>query len=55
MAITAWSAKVRRSAICLSVKGLTSVRQTLMAPMGMSSRSMGTARMDRISNASRSG
>ena len=34
MAITAWSAKVSRSAICLSVNGRTSVRRIMIAPNG---------------------
>ena len=34
IAITAWSAKVSRSVICLSVKGRTSVRRIRMTPMG---------------------
>ena len=34
MAITAWSAKVSSSLICLSVKGRTSVRRIMMTPMG---------------------
>ena len=34
MAMTAWSAKVLRSAICFSVKGRTSVRRIRMAPTG---------------------
>ena len=33
MAMTAWSAKVFSSAICLSVKGRTSVRRITIAPM----------------------
>ena len=33
MAITAWSAKVSSSLICLSVKGRTSVRRIMIAPM----------------------
>ncbi len=34
MAITAWSAKVSRRAICLSVNGRTSVRRIMIAPIG---------------------
>ena len=34
IAITAWSAKVLRSAICLSVKGRTSGRRTKISPIG---------------------
>ena len=45
MAITAWSAKVWSSAICLSEKGLTSLRVTVMAPIGLPSRSIGTDRV----------
>ncbi len=44
MAITAWSAKVWRSAICVSEKGRPSSRVTLIAPIGLPSRSMGTDR-----------
>ena len=33
IAITAWSAKVLRSVICLSVNGRTSVRRIIIAPM----------------------
>ena len=44
MAMTAWSAKVLRSAICLSVKGRTSVRRIMIAPMGSPSRSSGAAK-----------
>ena len=39
IAITAWSAKVLRSVICLSEKGRTSVRRIRIAPMGAPSRS----------------
>ena len=42
IAITAWSAKVVSSSICLSVNGLTSVRCKPMAPIGMPSRRSGT-------------
>ena len=45
MAITAWSAKVFSSSICLSVNGWTSVRRTAIAPMATPSRSSGTPRM----------
>ena len=41
IAITAWSAKVRSSAICLSVSGPGSRRTTLIAPITTSPRSMG--------------
>ena len=34
MAMTAWSAKVLRSSICLSVNGRTSVRRIRIAPIG---------------------
>ena len=47
MAITAWSAKVFRSATCLSVKGATSVRRIVMTPMATPSRTSGTARLVR--------
>ena len=47
MAITAWSAKVWRSVICLSVNGRTSLRPTSMTPMRRPSRSNGTARWSR--------
>ena len=43
IAITAWSAKVRRSAICLSEKGFASARTTRIAPIAPSPRSIGTA------------
>ncbi len=45
MAMTAWSAKVFRSAICPSVNGLTSVRRIPMTPMATPSRRSGVARM----------
>ena len=48
MAITAWSAKVLRSAICLSVKGRTSVRRMRIAPIGRPSRSSGAPSTDRV-------
>ena len=44
-AITAWSAKVCRRAICLSVNGLTSVRRSTNAPMLSPSRNSGTLTM----------
>ncbi len=47
MAITAWSAKVSRSSICLSEKGRTSRRRIRMAPRGCSSRNRGVARVVR--------
>ena len=43
MAITAWSAKVLRSAICFSVNGPAFDRLTSMAPMESPSRSNGVA------------
>jgi hypothetical protein len=42
IAIAAWSAKVRLSAICLSLNGLTSARRRNMVPNGLPSRSSGT-------------
>ena len=45
MAITAWSAKVVTSSICRSVNGMTFFRQTENVPIGVPSRSMGTARI----------
>ena len=42
IAITAWSAKVVTSSICLSVNGRTSERSTTMTPIGVPSRSSGT-------------
>ena len=44
MAITAWSAKVLSRAICLSEKGPASSRATVIAPMVVPSRSIGTDR-----------
>ena len=44
MAITAWLAKVSRSAICLSEKDRTSCRRIRIAPIEAPSRSSGTAR-----------
>src|SRR4029434_5168902 len=43
MAITAWSAKVSTSAICLSENGWTSRRHRPSAPTALPSRSSGTA------------
>ena len=48
MAITAWSAKVLRRAICLSVKGRTSVRRIKITPIGSPSRSNGVTRRVRV-------
>ena len=48
IAITAWSAKVLRSSICLSVNGRTSVRRIMIAPIATPSRSNGTASTVRI-------
>ena len=42
IAITAWSAKVVTSSICLSVKGHTEVRPRPKTPIGVPSRSSGT-------------
>ena len=47
MAMTAWSAKVLSSSICLSVNGRTSIRRITMTPTGASSRIRGVARMVR--------
>ena len=44
IAITAWSAKVSASSICLSVKGRTDFRPKVMAPIGDPSRRSGTPR-----------
>ncbi len=44
MAITAWSAKVSSSAICLSVNGCTAVRRIRIAPIGTPSRRSGATR-----------
>ena len=41
IAITAWSAKVVTSSICLSVNGATVVRISTMTPIGLPSRSSG--------------
>ena len=43
MAITAWSAKVFRRAICFSVNGRTSVRRIMIPPMATPSRNKGVA------------
>ena len=42
IAMTAWSAKVVTSSICLSVKGRTLRREMAMTPTGTPSRSSGT-------------
>src|SRR5262249_42267901 len=42
MAITAWSAKVETSSICLSVNGRTEARLKTITPTGFPSRSSGT-------------
>ena len=42
MAMTAWSAKVVTSSICLSVNGRTSDRHIANTPMSTCSRSIGT-------------
>ena len=47
IAITAWSAKVVTSSICLSVNGRTSARVSVKTPIGTSSRSIGTPSMVR--------
>src|SRR6516225_8576592 len=44
MAITAWSANVVTSSICLSVNGSTVLRVNTNTPFGVPSRSMGTPR-----------
>ena len=49
IAMTAWSAKVLRSAICLSENGRTSNRRMRITPMATSSRSSGTASNVRLS------
>jgi hypothetical protein len=51
IAITAWSAKVLRSAICCSVNGVASPRETRMAPMGRPSLIIGTTRARRCAKA----
>src|SRR5215471_14867636 len=48
MAMTAWSAKVFRSAICFSVNGRTSVRRIWIAPIGIPSRKSGVAKAVRM-------
>ena len=48
IAITAWSANVFTSAICLPVKGLGCSRPTEMAPIGLPSRSIGTPSVLRL-------
>ena len=53
MAITAWSAKVCSRAICLSLKGCTSVRRSTIAPILSPSRSRGTLRTLRMARAAR--
>ncbi len=50
MAMTAWSAKVLTSSICVSVNGLTSERRIVITPMASSSRSKGTERIVRKPN-----
>ena len=47
MAITAWSAKVSRSAICFSENGFTSIRRIPIAPIATPSRSKGAPSMVR--------
>ena len=47
MAMTAWSAKVFSSAIWLSVNARGSAREIRITPIGVPSRSIGTARADR--------
>jgi hypothetical protein len=47
IAITAWSAKVLSSSICLSLNASASRRVTLMAPIGLPFCSIGTERMAR--------
>ena len=42
IAITAWSAKVLTSSICLSVNGRTSERVNMITPIGVPSRRSGT-------------
>jgi hypothetical protein len=44
IAITAWSAKVVTSSICLSVNGSTVLRVKTSTPVGVPSRSIGTPR-----------
>src|SRR6516165_10166124 len=45
IAITAWSAKVSTSSICLSVNGRTALRCKTITPIGVPSRSSGTPNM----------
>jgi hypothetical protein len=47
-AMTAWAAKFVTSAICLFVKGRTSWRDTMKAPISSSSLNIGTARAERM-------
>ena len=47
MAMTAWSAKVFTSSICVAVKGLTSRRPQPIAPIGTPFRRIGTPRYER--------
>ena len=47
IAITAWSAKVFKRSICLSLNSSTSRRATVIAPIGLPSRSIGTESMVR--------
>ena len=47
IAITAWSAKVRTSSICRSVKGSMRWRARTMTPIGNPSRISGTPTFDR--------
>ena len=47
IAMTAWSAKVDTSPICLSVNGLTASDHTAITPMMLPSRSIGTPSMER--------
>ena len=49
IAITAWSAKVSTSLICLSVNGRTAARCRRSTPIGIPSRKSGTPRMVRKS------
>jgi hypothetical protein len=42
MAMTAWSAKVCKSAICRAENGPAWARETVIVPIGMPSRSIGT-------------
>ncbi len=49
MAMTAWSANVLTSSICLSVNGRTSMFSTTITPMTAVSLSIGTARFVRVS------